>query len=758
MILLVWLVSAITGTVYSHGFNQWLPPFNESARIYELCTNEMDDVILLRPDPSRVKFYMEKYVLCYPDFAKFVPKKDQGLVWLMRSLRFCEVNQILAYSRYAHKYHRDFQTLFLKYAYALVCGKGRLVPKDEHFNLYLYSSIFKALYERDNADRMLICQRVSDVYSDLYSRCYVPHVEKRQKKINERCSGVSTPLLKFPSFFQRFSRHCDDFNRFINTSVAISNMGLALSEDILFMNLLSSSMVSNIHSDSELPSLVLKTRLLLQHFSLAAIKLWKQIDQVRKCRQAVIREMERNESSSDNETEEARADRVSAHVTHSCCPHNNAHICDLNNDRKYRSLSNRAWRSFYVELCLLVLVMFNTILLAVLLLKTKRSLSTATVLFVFNIMFSNLLFFCSFLFFMRDLFDDHPYGNVNEDYMEKSPELVVAETLQTHLFASEEFRKHLIQETLYSLAQNGSLTGLIHLLVLVLVVINRSMSGKSIHLSRVSVISVFACVWVFLIFSHLLFSMLQINAIQNLDELFSTLSKGKTYLQCEILPVSNYAEIAGHCDRTAVFHAFGVYLLRGHTLFTLLFLVASILIFTITITYHCRIRRQHDFIHSGLRDQSPHRRREKLFHTLIFSIATFFVSVLGQTYIEIAVFWVDDREEIATLTKWYHFARIAAFVDPVLNPLLVVARTPALRRQLRAQWTSLRSRASSHTTKSRRTGSGRASLRRAGSQHRRCDVEVKLIKPDRPEGLFRRASRACSFRRSQDSQTHNSVV
>ncbi|EPB67818.1 hypothetical protein ANCCEY_13092 [Ancylostoma ceylanicum] len=136
-------------------------------------------------------------------------------------------------------------------------------------------------------------------------------------------------------------------------------------------------------------------------------------------------------------------------------------------------------------------------------------------------------------------------------------------------------------------------------------------------------------------------------------------------------------------------------------------------------------------------DQSPHRRREKLFHTLIFSIATFFVSVLGQTYIEIAVFWVDDREEVAMLTKWYHFARIAAFVDPVLNPLIVVARTPALRRQLRAQWTSLRSRASSNT-KSRRTGSVRASIRRAGSQHRRCDVEVKLIKPDRPVGFFRK--------------------
>ncbi|KAK5985169.1 hypothetical protein GCK32_011863, partial [Trichostrongylus colubriformis] len=460
---LIWLAGLIT-TVFSYGFNDWLPPFNESTRIYELCTNEMDEVILIRPDLTRINFYMEKYVLCYPDFAKFVPKKDQGLVWMMRSLRFCEVNQIFAYSRLAHTYHREFQTRFLKYAYALICDKGRLVAKEEHFNLYMYSSLFKALYERDNVDRMQICQRVSDIYSDLYSRCYVPHVSKRQRKISERCSGTTTPLLKFPSMFQRFSRHCDNFSEFVGNSLAISNMGLALSEDILFMNLLGSSMVSNIHSDSELPSLVLKTRLVLQNFSVAAIKLWKQIEQ----------------------------------------------------------------------------------------------------------------------------------------YVDKSPELIVAESLQTHLFASNEFRKHLIQETLYSLAQNGSLIGLIHLLVLVLLVINRSMAGKSIHLSRVSVISVFACVWMFLIMSHVLFSTLQISAIKNLDELFSTLSKGKTYLQCEVRPRSNYEEIATQCDRTAVFHAFGAYLLRGHTLFTLLFLAASIMIFTITVAYHFRIRRQHDFIHSGL--------------------------------------------------------------------------------------------------------------------------------------------------------------
>lgn len=47
--------------------------------------------------------------------------------------------------------------------------------------------------------------------------------------------------------------------------------------------------------------------------------------------------------------------------------------------------------------------------------------------------------------------------------------LLIAETLQTHLYAPSEFLTNLTQETLFSLAQNGSLLGLTHLLVLVLV-------------------------------------------------------------------------------------------------------------------------------------------------------------------------------------------------------------------------------------------------------------------------------------------------
>ncbi|CAI2358210.1 unnamed protein product [Caenorhabditis sp. 36 PRJEB53466] len=226
------------------------------------------------------------------------------------------------------------------------------------------------------------------------------------------------------------------------------------------------------------------------------------------------------------------------------------------------------------------------------------------------------------------------------------------------------------------------------------------------------------------------------SAINNLDALFSNLSKGRVNLSCNASMESGYEEIASHCDRTAVFHAFGAYLLRGHTLFTILFLSASIVIFVITVTYHIKVRRQHDIIHNELRTQSPHQRRERLFHTLILSIVTFFLSVMGQTYIEIAVFWVNEREDIAQLSKWYHVARILAFIDPVMNPLIVVLRTPALRRQLRSQWTTIRSRASSRTRSAHSNRDRReASLKRKRSSVRlkkETELMMSLMPTDRP--------------------------
>ncbi|KAK6012533.1 hypothetical protein OSTOST_22318, partial [Ostertagia ostertagi] len=120
---LIWL-AGLTATVWTYDFSDWLPPFNESSRIYELCTNEMDEVILIRPDLSRIFLHGKNSGLCYLGFRKICTKKGS---------RFGVDDAIVE-----------------------ICDKGRLVAKEEHFDLYLYSSLFKALYERDNMDRMQI--------------------------------------------------------------------------------------------------------------------------------------------------------------------------------------------------------------------------------------------------------------------------------------------------------------------------------------------------------------------------------------------------------------------------------------------------------------------------------------------------------------------------------------------------------------------------------------------------------------------------
>lgn len=70
---------------------------------------------------------------------------------------------------------------------------------------------------------------------------------------------------------------------------------------------------------------------------------------------------------------------------------------------------------FRIEAGLLTVICSNTILLSFLLLKTYNKLSTATILFVLNIMGSNVAFIFSFLYFFVDLFYQDRYGSINED-------------------------------------------------------------------------------------------------------------------------------------------------------------------------------------------------------------------------------------------------------------------------------------------------------------------------------------------------------
>jgi len=52
-------------------------------------------------------------------------------------------------------------------------------------------------------------------------------------------------------------------------------------------------------------------------------------------------------------------------------------------------------------------------------------------------------------------------------------------------------------------------------------------------------------------------------------------------------------------------------------------------------------------------EHSPYRRRETLFNTLLLSLGAFFISVSGQSFIEIAVFWVSDRRDVTRLAAAY---------------------------------------------------------------------------------------------------------
>nr|CAD2180076.1 unnamed protein product [Meloidogyne enterolobii] len=216
------------------------------------------------------------------------------------------------------------------------------------------------------------------------------------------------------------------------------------------------------------------------------------------------------------------------------------------------------------------------------------------------------------------------------------------------------------------------------------------MDGKGIRLSKRYVICLFSCVWFVLIISHISFSALQYFAVSELHRLLNQLKTTVGFYLCNRNDrYSVFNEIGERCDSISVFHDFGHFLLRGHTLFTLFFLFVSIAIFLATIFCHWRVNLQHDFLNSRnsrngrKREHSPYRRRETLFNTLLLSLGAFFISVSGQSFIEIAVFWVSDRRDVTRLAAAYQLFRIAAFIDPLLNPLLVAVRTPAIRRKLR---------------------------------------------------------------------------
>lgn len=80
-------------------------------------------------------------------------------------------------------------------------------------------------------------------------------------------------------------------------------------------------------------------------------------------------------------------------------------------------LGRQALAGIYVEIALLLGIAVNSLVLSFLLHQTRKYLSTATILFIFNILFSNVLFVASFLCLFSDMiFGEISYGNVEEVY------------------------------------------------------------------------------------------------------------------------------------------------------------------------------------------------------------------------------------------------------------------------------------------------------------------------------------------------------
>uniref|UniRef100_A0A914H2C7 G-protein coupled receptors family 1 profile domain-containing protein n=1 Tax=Globodera rostochiensis TaxID=31243 RepID=A0A914H2C7_GLORO len=515
-------------------------------------------------------------------------------------------------------------------------------------------------------------------------------------------------------------------------------MGQALASDVMFVNEISSYIKTMVKWKSSLPHLVLKTRLLLQHFSLAAIWLKPHVKMVYRCKMFQANERFQEEGDSANNGTEPTAVEEQAQseaaendygrsgmgeeemkeLKEKCNKRPNE-LIEVPEGLQYEdsvstfsTLSAWARLGLGLEIALLCGICLNTTILSVLLHHTRHHLSTVTILFIFNILFSNVLFVASFLCLYSDIVLDTKYTNPSsnssqeveedpgvgstEDEDPTTPQLFIAEILQIHLYKPSEFLKNLLQETLLSLAQNGSLLGLTNLLVLVLVVINRSMSGKGIRLSRGKVIAVFGGVWLFLVVSHVLFSALQYFAISQLHELLELTSNPSQFACRRSASFMVYKEIGERCDRLGVYQDLGHFLLRGHTLFTVVLLSISLVIFVVTVYCHRRVQKQHHFLNanatnrknsgggeggaessagSGLRrrrDSSPFRRRETLFQTLVLSF-----------FIEMYVMVVNDRREVAWWASVYQLTRIAAFIDPLFNPVLVAVRTPIIRRRLR---------------------------------------------------------------------------
>uniref|UniRef100_A0AC35UAI0 G_PROTEIN_RECEP_F1_2 domain-containing protein n=1 Tax=Rhabditophanes sp. KR3021 TaxID=114890 RepID=A0AC35UAI0_9BILA len=531
--LFISILIGFIGAVKALPTEQWKAPFNDASKLAMLCTDNNHKFIYtdrMREAISHLLQSNRTSHICVKTTDPIPNTKYDGLIWLIQSIQSCNVVKEIKRGFKGEIFDVAFQQNMLKVAFAMVCQKTDDIGV---YNLQFYADIFRILFEKKNEDRTVICLNVKEKYENMYGKCHVinrvNYTTYTMDYIMKICDGNSAySMIKVVDFFRTFARSCDTPQHFYeeHKDTVYKSFGRALANDTTFMNSLSTHLKSAISAESILPHLMLKTRLLLQHFSIAAIKIYKRIQLHQRCSRIEKKNNIFDGEEEANETNyytQVDPNEETSLVGNEECNMSESILYDdlMENMGGFQVIGSQAELGIYVELGLLICVVVNSIFLSILLFQTQSHLSTATILFIFNILFSNFLFVASFCVLFSDLVSTEPYGSITENTMSqnKSASYVIAETLQSHLFAPQEFLKHMIQETLFSLSQNGSLLGLTHLLVLVLVVINKSMSGKAIRLSKSCVIMVFAFVWIFLIITHVAFSTLQIDAISNLDSL-----------------------------------------------------------------------------------------------------------------------------------------------------------------------------------------------------------------------------------------------
>jgi hypothetical protein len=211
-------------------------------------------------------------------------------------------------------------------------------------------------------------------------------------------------------FINRLTRiGCIDIDQYF---AIIEQNGLSLMEnfyeiitnDAIIVNLLSRYAIGHVAAESEmLHLLIMKTRVVLNDFGIATIKLNADID----------RKMDRicriKAKSMGNLTNRAQ-------VYRQCQSRSDGNIMPsfiIEHRNDFRKFSASSWTCIKMKMGFSIILAILTIYLFALLLQTRKQLSMTSILFVYNIIQANILFLISFLIlFYSLLVNDGDFGKM----------------------------------------------------------------------------------------------------------------------------------------------------------------------------------------------------------------------------------------------------------------------------------------------------------------------------------------------------------